>query len=80
MFLFPHTEAKADKISSWAETTLQSSRIKFLPTFQKLAEKFARLTIIGSQLKVFKRWLLCSERGLILAALVSLLQGGQHSS
>lgn len=43
-FLPPHLGK--GKIPSWAETTLQSSEILFPHTFEKLAEKFAQLTII----------------------------------
>lgn len=77
MFLFPHTEPKADEIFSWAEITLWNSEITFLHTFQKLEEQFAQLTVIGKWLRAFNRrsgrggcgWLLCSERELILVAL-----------
>lgn len=54
VFLFPHTE-KADKIPSWVEIALQSSKTTFLHAFRKLVEKFVQLTIIGNQFMVFKR-------------------------
>lgn len=44
-FFLPSHSGKG-KIPSWAETALQSSEIFFPHTFEKLAEKFAQLTII----------------------------------
>lgn len=55
LFLFPHTEEKADKIPSWVETALQSSKTTFPRTFRKLVENFVQLTIIGNQFRGFKR-------------------------
>lgn len=51
VFLFPHTEEKADKIPSWVETALQSSKTTFSCAFRKLVEKFVQLTIIGNQFR-----------------------------
>ena len=53
-FLSPHTE-KANKIPSWVETALQSSKTTFPRAFRKSVEKFVQLTISGNQFMVFKR-------------------------